>query len=268
MICRKEFIGEFAGTFILVFFGCGAVAVDVLFGAFSGLFQVALIWGITVTLAIYATGHLSNAHLNPAVSIAMVTGRRMDIRCLPAYLLSQFLGAFSAAAVLYLLFSPQIAAYENSNGIIRGTERSIETAMIFTEFYPNPGFAGIEVSMLTAFAAEAIGTFFLVVLIFSLTEGCNVGRPEDSFAPVFIGLTVTLIICLIAPLTQAGINPVRDFAPRVFTYLAGWKTACFCDNHGGFFWVYIFAPIVGAILGSQLFVRIVEPAMKHDRCTL
>ena len=75
-----DFLGEFIGTYLLVFFGCGSVAVSVLYSAFSGLFQVAAIWGIAVTLAIYATRHLSCAHLNPAVSIAMVLAGRMHMR--------------------------------------------------------------------------------------------------------------------------------------------------------------------------------------------
>jgi len=194
-----EFIGEFIGTFLLVFLGCCSVAVTVLFSAHSGLFQIAVVWGIGVSLAIYTTRHLSCAHLNPAVSIAMVIGKRMNIRLLPVYLAGQFLGAFIAAGVLYILFSSSIAQYEQLNQIIRGTSDSIKTAMIFGEYYPNPG-AGPNalVSMTTAFLAESIGTFVLVFLIFSLTEGCNTGRPDNSLTPIFIGLTVTVIICIIA----------------------------------------------------------------------
>lgn len=85
--------------------------------------------------------------------------------------------------------------------------------MIFGEFYPNPGFAAV-VYLPLAMGAEAFGTFILALMIFALTEGCNVGRPDDALAPVFIGLTVTSIISLVAPLTQAGLNPARDLGPR------------------------------------------------------
>jgi glycerol uptake facilitator protein len=254
-----DFVGEFIGTCLLVFFGCGSVIVSVLYSTFSGLFQVAAIWGIGVTLAIYATRHLSCAHLNPAVSVAMVLARRMQMGKLAPYLAGQFLGAFVAAAVLFLLFSSSIANFENHQQINRGAPESIKTAMLFGEFYPNPGNAESSVvSTAQAASAECIGTFLLVFLIFSLTEGCNIGRPDNSFAPLFIGLTVTVIICIIAPLTQAGLNPARDLSPRLFSYLAGWGRTSFPDNNFGLF-VYGLSPIFGASLAALFFTKIVEP---------
>jgi len=142
----SNFLGEMIGTLILVFFGCGSVAVTTLFSAHSGLFQIATLWGIGVALAIYATRHISCAHLNPAVSIAMVVSDRMAARKLPSYLLGQFTGAFLAAALLYVLFSSSITQYESINGILRGSRDSIRTAMMFGEYYPNPGL-GHEVSV-------------------------------------------------------------------------------------------------------------------------
>lgn len=261
-----DFAGETIGTFILVFFGCGAVMVAVLFSSHVGLFQVAAIWGIGVTLAIYATRHLSCAHLNPAVSIAMAIGRRMLPNKLPVYLTAQFSGAFLAAAVLYFLFASSIVEYELHNSIIRGTPESIRTAMMFGEFYPNPGAGTLAtVSTMNAFWAEAIGTFALVFLIFALTDGCNVGRPDDAQAPLFIGLTVAAIICIIAPLTQAGLNPARDLSPRIFAYIAGWGQAAFPDNHYGFLTVYVLGPITGGTMASLLFTIVLQPLMGNKR---
>jgi glycerol uptake facilitator protein len=118
--------------------------------------------------------------------------------------------------------------------------------------------------------AEAFGTFLLLLLIFALTEGCNVGRPSDTMAPVFIGLTVSSIICLVAPLTQAGLNPARDFGPRLVAWIAGWGKAAFPDSCGGFFWVYILAPIAGGILAALFWLYVLEPNMKRkskdDEC--
>jgi len=98
---RHEFAGELIGTFLLVFFGCGAVGAGVLFDAFQGLFQVAAVWGIGVTLGIYATRHLSCAHLNPAVSVAMVAAGRMSLSRLPRYVGGRITGAVLAAAWLF-----------------------------------------------------------------------------------------------------------------------------------------------------------------------
>lgn len=259
---KREFIGELIGTFILVFFGCGSVAVTILFSSHVGLFQVAAVWGLGVALAIYATRHLSCAHLNPAVSLAMVIGGRMSLRKLPVYVIAQLFGAFIAAGVLYLLFNSSIENFETTQGIIRGMPESYKTAMIFGEFYPNPGVKAVAaVTTINAIFAEAVGTFALVFLIFSLTEGCNVGRPDKSLAPIFIGLTVTIIISIIAPLTQAGLNPARDFAPRLFAFIAGWGNAALPDKHYGFLTVYVLGPFLGGAFASIVFTKLLQPLM-------
>lgn len=259
----KEFIGEALGTYLLVLFGCGSVTISVLFNAYQSILQIALVWGIGVTLAIYATRHLSCAHLNPAVSLAMYFGKRMKARKLPAYLTGQFVGAFLAGLTIYLLFNPTILAFEATNNIVRGSSESVQTAKMFGEYYSNPASVAV-VSMPLAMAAEGFGTFLLILMIFALTEGCNIGRPNDALAPLFIGLTVTSIICLIAPLTQAGLNPARDFGPRLIAWIFGWGDAAFPDRSGGFFFVYIVSPVFGGVMASWFFVKVLEPAMKKS----
>lgn len=261
----RDFIGEFLGTFLLVLFGCGSVAVSVLFNSHNGLFQIALIWGVGVSLAIYATRHLSCAHLNPAVTLAMVASKRMALRKMPAYLLAQFTGAFCAGIGLYFLFNPSIVAFEAARHIVRGTPESMQVAKMFGEYYQLPGSETV-VSLPLAIGAEAVGTFLLVLMIFSLTEGCNLGRPDDNVAPLFIGLSVSSAICLVAPLTQAGLNPARDFGPRLVAWLFGWGSAAFPDRSGGFFYVYILAPVIGALAAGLLFTRVLEPLMKKTAC--
>jgi glycerol uptake facilitator protein len=256
--CFCNFLGELLGTFILVFFGCSSVAVSVLFKSHVGLFQIASVWGIGVTLAIYATRHLSCAHLNPAVSIAMVAAQRMHIKKLPLYILAQFTGAILAGLTLYLLFSSSITNFELTNNIIRGDANSSATAMMFGEYFPS-------ISLFNAFLAEALGTFLLVLAIFSVTEKCNVGRPNNEFAPVLIGAALTAIISIIAPLTQAGLNPARDFGPRLVSYLAGWKLVAIPGPKGGFFIVYILGPIIGGIVSSLLFTKLIQPLMLKTR---
>lgn len=256
----KDFMGEMMGTFILTLFGCCSVAVAVLFGEYNSIFQIGIVWGIGVTLAIFLTRHICCAHLNPAVSVAMVVAGRMSARKLPAYLLAQFLGGILAGAVLYLLFSPSIAHYEEVHDIVRGTAGSVDTARMFGEYYPNPGDSIIStVSLPLAMFAEAFGTFLLALFIFALTEDCNVGRPSSDLQPLFIGLTVSSIIFFIAPLTQAGLNPARDFGPRMVAYFAGWGDAAMPDEVAGWFWVYILAPVVGACLAALFFKYILEP---------
>lgn len=258
----KEFIGETLGTFLLVLLGCGSVAVSVLFNAYQGLLQIALVWGIGVTLSIYLTRHLSCAHLNPAVTLAMVISKRMDVKKMPVYLTAQLSGAFLAGMTIYLLFGPSIFAFENAHQIVRGSAESVQTARMFGEYYATSGNISV-VSMPLAAGAEAFGTFLLVLMIFALTEGCNVGRPTDALAPMFIGLTVSSIICLVAPLTQAGLNPARDFGPRMVAWIFGWGNAAFPDQNGGFFLVYILGPTAGALLAALFFIYVFEPASRQ-----
>lgn len=255
---KRDFLGEFIGTFIMVLFGCGSVAVSVLFGEYTGIVQIGLVWGVAVTLAIYATRHLSCAHFNPAVSIAMVVSKRMNKKKLWVYLTAQFLGAFIAALCVYALFSSSIANFESVNGIVRGSAESTAVAKMFGEYYVSP------TTMPLAMSAECFGTFLLVFMIFNLTEGCNLGRPDNNMAPIFIGLSVSSIICLIGPLTQAGLNPARDFGPRMVAWLFGWGSAAFPDSSGGFFFVYILAPILGGLLAALLFTKVVQKLMVDD----
>ena len=181
---KRSFLGECLGTFILTLFGCSSVACAVLFGEYGSIFQIGLVWGLAVTLAVYMTRYLSCAHLNPAVSVAMVLAGRMKAKKLPCYLAAQLLGALVAGLVLYGLFSASIAHYEQLHNIVRGTAASVDTARMFGEFYPNPGDPVAVVSMPLAIAAEAFGTFLLVLIIFCLTEGCNVGRPSEPLQPL------------------------------------------------------------------------------------
>lgn len=255
--------GEFLGTFLLVLFGTGAVAVAVLFKAHVGLLQVAAVWGVGVTLAIYATRHMSCAHLNPAVSLGMVIAKRMQPRKLLWYWASQLAGAVAASGMILALFGGAIADYEASHQIVRGAPESVQTAMMFGEYFPCPGSPGPTVTMGTAALAEGVGTFLLVLMIFLLTEGCNVGRPADGLAPVFIGAVVTAIISIIAPLTQAGINPARDLGPRLVSYLAGWKSVAIPGPQGGFFLVYIAAPLAGGATAAVAFRFVISRLMTN-----
>jgi glycerol uptake facilitator protein len=252
----KEGIGELIGTFFLVLFGCSSVAVAVCFDEYHGIFQTGIVWGIGVCLAIYATRNICNAHFNPAVTISMAVCKRLPWKDVPAYLIGQFIGAFLGGLTVYGLFGSNIANIEALNGIVRGSQESIASAKMFGEYY---AFSGI--SMGQAMFAEAFGTFILVFMIFALTEGANVGRPDNAMAPLFIGLTVTTCLVLIAPLTQAGLNPARDFAPRLVALMFGWGSAAFPDANGGAFWVYILAPIIGGILAGALYTGVLEKFM-------
>lgn len=258
-------VAESLGTFILVLFGIGSVAAAVFTGAQIGLWQVAVVWGFGVTLAIYVCGAVSGAHLNPAVSLAFAIFRsdQFPLNRLFAYWGAQLIGAVIAGVVVLILFNPFIERFETENGIVRGEVGSQRSAMAFGEYFPNPGMFDsmtMSVSPLHAFAVEAFGTAILAMVIFALTERRNAGIPTNGMVPFFIGFTVAALISLFAPITQAGWNPARDFGPRIVAWVAGWGEIAIPGPEGGF-WVYILGPLVGAPLGALLFKLVIEPGL-------
>lgn len=267
----KWFVGELFGTFLLVFFGCGSVCAAVLTGAQVGVFQVAIVWGLGIATAIYLTSALSGAHLNPAVTISLAVWSDFPKSRVAPYILTQMIGAFLGAAVLYFVFGDALQTYEQANGVTRGAPGSEATAMVFGEFFPNPGgkplteAAGARMSPLAAFGAEVIGTAILLLVILCATDERNQARPQGLTAAT-IGLTVTLLISVLGPLTMACFNPARDFAPRVFSSLAGWGKVPFQANGLGWLTVYILAPILGGLLGGAIYRCVFKPAYLGGTC--
>ncbi|MDR1297747.1 MAG: aquaporin [Deltaproteobacteria bacterium] len=253
---KREFLAEFGGTALMVFFGVGSVQAATLAGAQVGLWQVAVVWGVAVALAIYAFGMGSGAHINPAVTIAMACLRGFSWRKVPVYLLAQFLGAVAAAAFLYLQFRGAILHFEEARELVRGAPGSELAAMVFGEYFPHPGvqnalgWAPGVVGEPLAMLAEFVGTGILAAMVFALTDRHNKGGAGPYLTPAFIGLTVAAVISILAPITQAGLNPARDFGPRVVAFLAGWGTVAIPGPSGGFFTVYILSPCLGAITGG------------------
>ena len=257
------FVGEVACTFLLVFFGCGSVATAVLTGGL-GVFPVALVWGLGVATAIHLTHRLSGAHLNPAITAALAVWTDFPRRRVLGYWTAQLIGAFAASAVLYVLYAGALDMFESARGIVRGAPGSEASAMIFGEFYPNPGGqpiaapARLAMPEWRAFLVELFGTGILMLVILGVSDAGNRSRPRGQVA-LAIGLTVTILISLFAPLTQAGFNPARDLAPRLFSALAGWNGIPFATNGRGWFTVYVLAPLVGAVAAGGIHRRWFAP---------
>ena len=135
----RQIVAEMFGTFLLVFFGCGAVHAAVLTGAQSGLWQVAVVWGVAIMLAIYSVGGVSGAHINPAMTLAFALWRGFPKSRVLPFIAGQVAGAMLGASLLFVLFSPQLAAKEKEKLVTRGESGSIVTAMCYGEYFPNPG---------------------------------------------------------------------------------------------------------------------------------
>ena len=268
---------EVLGTFLLVFFGCGSVHVAVLTGDLN-LGQVALVWAVAIMVAIYVVGGISGAHINPAITLALAAWGRFAWRDTPAYVAAQLVGAVLAALTLFVLFGAMLDEKEKAKQVERGKPGSEITAMCYGEYFPNPGkFGGgsgpydpsehvrhnVLVSEPLACVAEFIGTMILALAVFAMTDDRNSAAPAARFAPVFIGLTVAILICVIAPLTQACFNPARDFGPRVVAWAVGWGDIAIPGPRSvtGFLTPYILAPIAGAVAGGGLYCLFLRPSL-------
>lgn len=264
--------GEFLGTFILVFFGVGVVNAAVVTGAQVGLWQVAVVWAIGVSLGIYSSAALSGAHINPAMTAVAVVYDRFPVTRALAYVVAQVAGAMAASLVLYGLFAEAILEFERRHGLLRGGPGSERSAMVFGEYFPNPAVFGTAedawriVGHNAAFLAEMVGTAMLALLVAAVTHRRNLARPPVAAQALLIGLGVAAIISVVAPLTQAGLNPARDFGPRLISWFMGWGEIAFPGPRGGWFTVYILAPVIGALVGGGLYRLVAHRLLppEHD----
>ena len=244
-------ISEFLGTALLVFFGLGCVAAVRIAGAQLGLWEISIIWGFGVALAVYLTAGTSGAHLNPAVTLALWLFACFDKRKVVPYIIAQMLGGFFAAALVYSMYSPVFFDYDQVHHIIRGSQESLFTAGVFST-YPAP-----QISVPHAFFIEVIIAAILVCLILALTDDGN-GVPRGPLAPLLIGILIAVIGGSFGALTGFALNPARDFGPKVVAYLAGWGDIA---PTGGrdipYFLVPLTAPIVGGLLGAFAYRKLI-----------
>lgn len=252
-----ELGAEFVGTFILILFGNGAVVVSVATGSYD-LWAVSLMWFVGVSLAIYAAGAVSGAHINPAVTLSFAAFTEFPWRKVGPYVVAQVLGAFTASVAIYVAFHGVINNFEAANNIVRGEPGSQLSAMVFTTYAPNPAIVGTgqaafdQVPMWTWFTSEMIITALLVFGVFYIIEEINAGRPLANIGPAMIGILVAGLVAYEAPVSMAALNPARDLGPRVFTLLAGWGDIAIPGPRAGF-WIPTVSTVVGGLIGGAIY---------------
>ncbi|MEU0136893.1 MIP/aquaporin family protein [Streptomyces sp. NPDC006296] len=245
-----ELTAEFAGTMILILFGCGVVAQVVAGGALTsppgGLGDhdsIAWAWGLGVTLGVYVAARLSGAHLNPAVTLALATYRGFPWRKVAPYVLAQTVGAFVAALLVRWNYSEALAKADPGH-----TEK---TQTVFSTL-PANGNPALPVHEWGAFRDQVIGTAILLLLIMAVTDMLNT-PPGANLAPLIIGLVVVAIGMAWGTNAGYAINPARDFGPRLASFLTGYNGA-WRDQYGNlYFWVPILGPFVGGLLGAGVY---------------
>jgi glycerol uptake facilitator len=239
----EELIAEFLGTFVLILLGTGVVAMVVLFPStvpgeviHGGYTNITIGWGLAVTMGIYVAGKISGAHLNPAVTLALAVFRGFPWRKVLPYSIAQIAGAFLAAALVYRNYLPAFHAVDPQ------LER---TAGIFTTF---PAFPALPQA---GFLDQVIGTALLLLFIFAITDDLN-SPPAANLAPLMIGLVVVAIGMSFGGMHGYAINPARDFGPRLFTVVAGFRNNGLTDGNR-VWWVPVVAPLVGGIAGAAVY---------------
>lgn len=220
----KKYVAEFIGTFWLVLGGCGSAVLAAAFPEVGiGLLGVSLAFGLTVLTMAYAIGHISGCHLNPAVSVGLWAGGRFPAKELPPYIAAQVLGGIVAGGVLYLIASGQ-AGFDAASGFASngyGTH--------------SPGGYTMQAALIT----EVVMTMMFVMIILGATDK----RAPAGFAPIAIGLGLTLIHLISIPVTNTSVNPARSTG--VALYVGDWATAQL--------WLFWVAPLAGATIGAAVY---------------
>lgn len=241
---KGQCIAEFLGTATIIFFGAGCVAAMKVAGASFGLWEISIVWGLAVAMAVYLTAGISGAHLNPAVSVALWLFANFEGRKVLPYTIAQLAGAFCSAALVYGLYHNLFLDYEQTHHMVRGSVKSLDLAGIFST-YPNP-----HISVGQAFLVEMVITAIMMALIMALTDDGN-GLPRGPMAPLLIGFLIAIIGAAMGPLTGFALNPARDFGPKLFAWVAGWGNVAFTGARDiPYFLVPIFGPLIGASLGA------------------
>ncbi len=218
----KKPLAEFIGTFWLVFGGCGSAVLAAGFPDMGiGFVGVSLAFGLTVVTMAYGIGHISGAHLNPAVSIGLLVGGRFSAKELVPYIIAQILGGIAAAGVLYI--------------IVTGNGSSIGDFASNGYGDHSPG----KYNLMACFVTEAVLTFIFLIIILGSTDD----RAPKGFAGLAIGLALTLIHLISIPVTNTSVNPARSISQAIFA--GDWAL--------GQLWLFIVAPIVGAVLAGLVY---------------
>jgi aquaporin Z len=224
MSLSKRALAEFIGTFWLVLGGCGSAVISAAFPHVGiGLLGVALAFGLTVLTMGYAIGHISGFHLNPAVSFGLMVGGRFKASDFPAYVIAQVLGGIVAAALLYVIASGK-AGFDLSGGLANNG---------YAEHSPG-GY-----SLLACLVTEVTMTFMFLMVILGVTDA----RAPKGFAPIGIGLCLTLIHLISIPVTNTSVNPARSTGPALI--VGGWALTQL--------WLFWVAPLVGAALAGIVY---------------
>ncbi len=238
----QEFMAEFIGTFFILLFGDGVVAMVKLFNL-GGYGNITIAWGFGVFLGILASQRISGAHLNPAVTLALVLIKKFPVKKLPHYVLGQMLGGFAGAALVYFFYAAKFSLVDPTLS---------NTAGIFTTFPAVPGF-------FPSFISEVIATGVLLFGILAIVDHFKAEK-ADWLAPFSIGLLIVGIGMSLGGMHGYAMNPARDLSPRIFIALMGFKNNGLTD--GSLIWI---PTVLGSLLGGPLGAMLYCITLGHQK---
>ena len=258
-----ELWAEFFGTFILICFGDGVVAMlwaligsgrtvgtkTALLGSGDWLL-ITWGWALAVVFAIYTVGGVTGAHINPAITLSAALRKQLPWKKVPTYWIAQVVGAFVGAALVFAVYNNAINHYDQINHIIKGQPNSLATYSTFATF-PAPYFHNVW----GPFVDEVVGTFFLALFVCAVTDEFN-QPPTGNMTPWIVGFIVMAVGISFGANSGYAINPARDFGPRLFAWAAGWGKVAFPGDYANistYFWIPIVGPLVGAAIASFLY---------------
>jgi glycerol uptake facilitator protein len=256
-----ELLSELLGTFVLICFGDGVVAMAVaalnqsgrgteIFAASGDWLIIGWGWGFAVAFGVYVAGGVSGAHINPAVTLAFAVRRGFPWRKVPGYIGAQVVGAFLGALLVYIVYKGAIDSYERAHHITRGDPDSVPTFSIFATFPAQ--YLG---NWLGPFIDQVVGTAFLVAFVFAVVDEYN--QPvRANLAPIVIGFVVVAVGLSFGANAGYAINPARDFGPRLFAGLAGWGEVAIPGNYpnvSSYLWIPIVGPFLGGVIGAFVY---------------
>ncbi len=273
-----EMAAEFLGTFVMIAFGSGVVAMTVaalnqsgrgelIFAASGDWLLITFGWALAVTFGVYVAGGVSGAHLNPAITLALAVRRGFPWTKVLPYAAAQLVGAYAGAALVLLNFRDAIRSFEAARGIVRGTVggaadsgASLSIFATAPASYYGTGYAGPLID-------QIIGTMLLVLVIFALTDARN-QPPKSNLAPLIVGLLVAAIGMSFGANAGYAINPARDFGPRLLAWTAGWGEAAL-PGANYYFWIPIVGPIIGGLLGAFIYDLLIRDVLiaRHETAT-
>lgn len=247
----QQLVAEFIGTMIILLFGGGVVAMVQLFGTGNageivngGYTNISLGWGLAVTLGVAVSGRVSGAHLNPAVTLSLAIFRGFSWAKVAPYMLAQTAGAFTGAALVFLNYRP---------AFLKQDPMLDHTAGVFCTF---PAFPDVP---LAGFIDQVLGTALLLFLVMAVTDENNLQAPP-WLSPLLVGLIVVAIGISFGGMHGYAINPARDFGPRLFTVVAGFRNNGLTD--GSSVWMIpFFAPFLGGIVGTAAYDFTIRKAL-------